>query len=814
MKIFYLILICGLGSIYAASLTKAGEGTCVLSGDSSATLPDPFVLSAGTLEVSEGANLGSNTGSLTIGTATLHITGSSFSTARTITLTGDALIHIDSGTATLSGILSGAGSLTKNNTAATLSLTNANTYTNGTTVQGGTLSLGAADALPSGKNLTLNNSASVSLNNYDQTVGTLTSASSSTAIDLGTASLTIGGGSFSGIISNTGQIIKTGTDTLVLGGANTYSGGTTISGGTLQGNTTSLQGDITNQATLIFNQTSDGIFSDVIDGTTGTLKKQGTGKLTFSGIAVQGNALIEEGSFHLTEEGILFSPTITVAAGASFSGKGVAGFSGGTFFNEGTVAPGASIGTLFIEGDYLQKTGSTLVIEVSPSEADKLDVMGHITIEPGATLALFPSPGAYPPLTHYAILQSGTGLTGTFDTVTSSLPAFNGTLTYHATGVLLLINTVPFSDLIVEGNAAKVAHCIDKANAPEGSDLAEVKELLQFMTVSQMIDTLNQMNSSLYNAVDLSQQQTWIGVRSSLSTHLLQLHRKKYPLSENRRLWGDFFHLFSSQSSPTYETRGFSNKVFSGLIGMDTSFSEEGFIGFFLGQTADHLAWNHKTAASVLRSSTVGLYLGKKFDYLYTQGAIASFYTTYAGKRKIYFPPTLLGEKIRIAEHKGNGWGAFSYLEAGLILGEKKLQLHPFVRSDYSFLYRSPFQETGANSINLRVQKHYANFFRSEAGIDIAAYIQPSSTSFWLPYGKLSWVWERPLSGKDSEASLEGTCCLMKVVGLHPTQNLFSYKVGLDLCKSKRAVMGISTEGELSRKYQKYVLEFQGKLGF
>ena len=48
------------------------------------------------------------------------------------------------------------------------------------------------------------------------------------------------------ITGTTGGLIKQGAGTLTLAGTNRYSGGTTVSGGTLQGNTASLQGAILN----------------------------------------------------------------------------------------------------------------------------------------------------------------------------------------------------------------------------------------------------------------------------------------------------------------------------------------------------------------------------------------------------------------------------------------------------------------------------------------------------------------------------------------------------------------------------------------
>ena len=86
----------------------------------------------------------------------------------------------------------------------------------------------------------------------------------------------------SGARSGTGGLIKSGTGTLTLSGANTYSGGTTVSAGTLQGNTTSLQGGIVNNAAVIFNQTAAGTYAGAMSGT-GSLTKIGAGTLTLSG---------------------------------------------------------------------------------------------------------------------------------------------------------------------------------------------------------------------------------------------------------------------------------------------------------------------------------------------------------------------------------------------------------------------------------------------------------------------------------------------------------------------------------------------------
>ena len=89
-------------------------------------------------------------------------------------------------------------------------------------------------------------------------------------------------GTYAGVLSGTGTLTKSGAGTVSLSGANTYSGGTTVSAGILQGDTTSLQGNLVDNANVTFNQSTNGTYAGVLSGT-GSLTKNGTGTVTLSG---------------------------------------------------------------------------------------------------------------------------------------------------------------------------------------------------------------------------------------------------------------------------------------------------------------------------------------------------------------------------------------------------------------------------------------------------------------------------------------------------------------------------------------------------
>ena len=113
-----------------------------------------------------------------------------------------------------------------------------------------------------------------------------------------TRELTLGGtntgnNTISGVIANnagtnnTVSLNKTGAGLWILSGNNTYTGGTTISAGTLQigagGASGAVTGAITNNGSLIYNRSDAVTWSNAISGTGNLTKASGSGTLTLSG---------------------------------------------------------------------------------------------------------------------------------------------------------------------------------------------------------------------------------------------------------------------------------------------------------------------------------------------------------------------------------------------------------------------------------------------------------------------------------------------------------------------------------------------------
>ena len=127
----------------------------------------------------------------------------------------------------------------------------------------------------------------------------------------------------SGAISGAGGLSLSDAGTLILcNTSNSYTGGTTVSAGTLQGTTASLQGSITNNATLVFNQATNATYAGTINGV-GTVGKSGTAQLTFSSINVtSGPIAVNQGTL-VQPGGLAAGGPLSVSGGATLVAAGL-----------------------------------------------------------------------------------------------------------------------------------------------------------------------------------------------------------------------------------------------------------------------------------------------------------------------------------------------------------------------------------------------------------------------------------------------------------------------------------------------------------
>ena len=454
-------------------LTVAG-GTQTLSGANAYT--GTTTVNAGTLALTGSGRVAAS--SSVVDNGTFDISGTTAG-ATINALTGTGTVALGSRTLTLAdaagtfgGTVNGSGGLTVAGGTQTLSAANA--YTGTTTLNAGTLALTGAGSISASSGVVNNGTLDISATPFGATINALT-GSGTVALGSRTLTLANAAGTFGGTVSGSGGLTVAG-GTQTLSGVNTYTGATTVNAGTLalsgagrlaSSTSVTLAGPVAAlDLSAAGSQTVahlSGVAGSRVVLSGGALTLSDDSSQTFGGSLVGTGGLVKQGAGMLTLNGVsnAFSGTTTVAGGtlavgdaanaAAVLGGNVVvnplgalrghGTISGDVSSSGVVAPGGSIGTLSVGGNYTQTAGGTLSIEVSPTEASQLRVGGAATL--GGALAVLFDPGTYT-ARRYTVLSAANGVTGHFanvgtTTAGANLGALQSSVDYGANAVDLLL---------------------------------------------------------------------------------------------------------------------------------------------------------------------------------------------------------------------------------------------------------------------------------------------------------------------------------------------------------------------------------------
>lgn len=764
----------------ANNLSKTGSGTLTYSGNNANTLSGMTTINGGTLQLNKAAStnaLAANVQVNSSGTLSALAANQIINTA-TVTLAGGTF-NLNGNVQTIGKLIFNSGTLTQGGALLTLASAATALSMRNTTITGNL-------ALTGGGSVIFDNAA----NGTATISGNIDLGGSSTVFNIadGTATIDM---LISGIISN-GGLNKLGAGTQVLTGANNYAGGTTVSAGTLQGNTTSLQGNIVDNANLVFDQTFSGTYAGSISGL-GTLVKQNSGTVTLSnsnsvaGISsVTGGGLIVNGT-------LAGGNSLTTSAGTVLGGTG-------TITKDATIrgilAPGNSIGTIHLVGTETLASGSILQIELNPTTSDLVDVVGSMSIQSNATLQVLLLSGSYSSSfsNTYTIIQTTTGVTGTFSSVQKPSLLLQANVVYRPLDVLLQISFSPLGPLF-PGNAGQVAQCLDKMS---GSDIDTVIEKLLFLpTLSDVQNALEQMQPSAFTSLAIAQENNTFYIQNAITNRLEDRVRSCYP-SKKYIFWASPLVGLTYQQDRSSEP-GFTATSPGVFFGFDAPLSKNNYLGCGLGYTYTDLTWKHKRGDAQLQSVYTSFYgrCGGKKGYF--QGMIIGAYNAYSTKRNIEFSDF----KRSASGNHGGGEGAID-IKGGGIFQLHQTRLSPFLELNYIYLHESSFTEHGANSLDLIINSKNSDLLTPELGLEVVHCFP--TVSFFL---QASAIGERRFMGKHEEATFACRCCSMNVRGLYPSRILGSVALGFHARPRPLDFVSFFYKGKYGSHFQDHSAYFQ-----
>ncbi|MGC4130117.1 MAG: autotransporter domain-containing protein [Bergeyella sp.] len=675
---------------YVLSLTIAQTGSVDIGGSGT------FHIGSGGITVDSGA------GALTIDTTG----GVYLDSVQTWTNDSTNTVTIDSDISGSALTLTGSGS-------GGFIFTGANTYAGGTAINGTTLYLQDGGSLLSTGAVSIDATGALDISGITDDSTTIGTLSGSGSVVLGDKTLITGTSSdstFSGVISGDGGLTKQGSGTFTLSGANTYTGDTTVSAGTLEiassGSLNSANTTVSSDASLINYGTINGAIS-----LSGTLA--GTGTVT---------GLVTTAS----------TATIDLADGTINSMT----LSGGLSLASGTV----------IQLDLGTTSGSV----------DTLLLSGAV-LSSGTTTITFNSLGTVSAGTYVIIDGASSGLSADDFEIGSSFSGYTITLTSDGTNLILTLTDTSFSPYALTPNQLQVAQALDEAlfNPDNYSDdLQTVTAAIQGLSTDQYPAAFDQISPALHSGalslVNALGQGTAMAVHQNLNYRSLNSVDYSDPYAGDYLwdLWGQAIGYYNDGGISIVPGQSFESGTF--LAGANRNLSHTTSIGIFGGYGDGSADYDNGSSVDITRQF-IGGYLTYVNGGFYANFSAGGGTFDYDSKRRIQF-----GTIDRTASASADGTEIFGTIGGGYDFKFGDFRIGPQANLQRSSAKLKSFKEKGADSLNLEIEDTEYTSLQSQLGGRAAYTIQTSSSAMAIvPFVQAFWQHEFDDSQEDMNAKLD-----------------------------------------------------------
>lgn len=785
-------------------------------------------------------------------------TGTTTITSKTVTLgsdsalgkTSDLIVNANAildvnGTTQSIGAIHPSGIIDLNRGSLTIS-NGGETYSNSLmgegilTTTGGFLNIdGANPGLNA--NVTIDQPATISLND-------LTGLGSSTITDLGTLQLSGVKGTLSNMISGDGAVQIKDSSNIVLDSENPgFSGNIAIDAeSTLNATRSSFFGtaDINNAGHFVA-ETNKGnwALTNLITGT-GDFKKTGSNILQIPVAQLYtGNTILSSGITSLI--GSLDHSTTFINNGATLKGNG----SVKELINEGTIAPGNSIGTLTVNQNYSMTNNSRYECEINSAGASDLIKVLAGTATLDGNLEVVSLSQQYPAYQVYTILTAPL-VRGKFSSHSYSDNYMQYNVIYNTDSVQIELYPQFSGRIPTTGNSYIVSRYLDSLVPTPNSGLQSLYTSLNNLPFDKLKIALNELSPASYTQVSTLISNTELDhmdsfmTRTSMDRLVQECGQKAMQLTKQFSSFKQrFLNLFSSEfhqkkaklSSkemsnlkhyPTSTCINFDKTTFwiqgasrsfsqdnildpsslyiQGLdgnsydtsVGLDWVLTSDFKVGITAGYTHNHYKMKINKDKGNINTLRFGVYgLWEPITHWYINGSVNYGHHRFKSERIMTIIPAVANNK-----HKGNHISGL--IETGYDFGfGKSTTLTPYVGGGIFHLQEDKYKETGAYEQNMAIKSRHSTVLQGKGGVQISHLWNLNEETSIYGFMRLGTLYRSAIHKKQKvSASLASQDGQFTVVTKNRKNLILNPSIGFTASMNQQVSATVSYEDEISSR--------------
>lgn len=548
-----------------------------------------------------------------------------------------------------------------------------------------------------------------------------------------------------GELSGSGNLQKLGAGTLTLNGVTSnFTGGLAINAGT-----------------LAINNSSNLSLGGAISGS-GVFQKLGDGRLTLTGDSSGFTGSTEVNAGSLAVNGAL-GGNVTVASGATLQGSGTIG---GNVTNQGRLAPGNSIDTLTVSGNYTHGAGATLEIEIDNAGQSDLVAVGGTADLQGGTLQVVPTERITDDR-EYRFFTAAGGISGDFDVFDTALIDFTAEKRAGDTEYWLRVSRQAFSNHAGTANQTAVAGYLDQIYASASGDLGTVMTSLNAVDVAGLQSSMDQIGGELFGSLPVVGRDNTSFLYTLLANRLRANVLDPLAFQEESELanrWTGWAIGYGrgGQAFADGNAHGFDYSLGGSLVALERFVSPSIRLGLFYNYCETFV----DTTAGLMNNADVkshhwGGFLTQLGESDYMTLAAGFGYDSYDTTRQLQF-----GAIDRQATGNNHGWQSSLRVEYGQLYGTKHFNLQPFVAMQHIYVRQENLVETGADSLDLALGGVDLDSLRTIVGGRLITQLQSPRLGMPDLEFRTYWIHEFLDEAAMVDAQLDGAGSAFRVRGV------------------------------------------------